>query len=358
MKAVLAVTCASVVLGVVLLPVVLAGGDTSPASCVDGADINAVLATIRAVESGDDYTAQASESTASGAYQFIDSTWGNYQGYPRAVDAPPAIQDARAVEHVTEILDRHRGDIAAIPVVWYIGHLPADGSVTWDIVARPDAGNVLTPRQYQARWLAAYDRPRSGDIEGEAAPVEPGACAGGSIAPLVDGWSVPGPIELIVANPAALRAPHHDYPAWDWIISAGTPVYSIRAGTVTAVRTWHHNWWERGCGPHGGADCDTCGTGVTITDVDRVRWTYCHGGALTATRGEHVVAGQQIMWSGNSGRSGTAHLHVEIRTHDNRRRCPQPLLVRLTEDRTALDPDVLPTTGCTFSAVSALPARH
>ncbi len=120
------------------------------------AELGAILATIRQMESGGDYTAQARGSTASGAYQFIDSTWNGYGGYRRAADAPPPVQDAKAVEFATSILERNGGDVTAIPVTWYIGRVPVGAE--YDRVPRPDAGNRLTPREYQQRWLALYDQ--------------------------------------------------------------------------------------------------------------------------------------------------------------------------------------------------------
>ena len=130
----------------------------------------------------------------------------------------------------------------------------------------------------------------------------------------IDGdWSLPGPRALIDANPGALDDPHHDYPAWDWLIPDGTPIYAVRGGTVATIRNWPHNWWTAGCGTRGGGDCDTCGVGVTIVDDSGTRWTYCHGSDLTTTLGATVAAGQQILWSGNTGRSGAPHLHLEIR---------------------------------------------
>ena len=124
--------------------------DVAPIS----AEMGAILATIRSMESGSDYTAEARLSTASGAYQFLDSSWGGYGGYARAKDAPPEVQDAKAAEHAGAILWRNGGDVSTIPVSWYIGHVPVGAE--WDTVPRPDAGNRLTPREYQDRWMARY----------------------------------------------------------------------------------------------------------------------------------------------------------------------------------------------------------
>lgn len=56
------------------------------------------LACVRAHESdtAGGYSAQNPSSSASGAYQILDSTWQNYKGYPTAASAPPHVQDERA----------------------------------------------------------------------------------------------------------------------------------------------------------------------------------------------------------------------------------------------------------------------
>jgi hypothetical protein len=54
-----------------------------------------IAACIRKYESGGNYRAQNPTSTASGAYQFINSTWRAITGrHDRAKDAPPSVQDA------------------------------------------------------------------------------------------------------------------------------------------------------------------------------------------------------------------------------------------------------------------------
>jgi hypothetical protein len=78
-----------------------------------GGDVERIMATIRARESGGNYNAQAKGSTASGAYQFIDSTWsgltkkyGIGQEFGKAKLAPKEIQDAIARAYVQDILKR------------------------------------------------------------------------------------------------------------------------------------------------------------------------------------------------------------------------------------------------------------
>jgi len=47
-------------------------------------------------ESRGDINAENPVSSASGKWQFIDSTWAGFGGYAHASDAPESVQDARA----------------------------------------------------------------------------------------------------------------------------------------------------------------------------------------------------------------------------------------------------------------------
>jgi len=100
----------------------------SPGSSGD-AEVDKILATIRQRESGGNYTIQAKGSTASGAYQFINSTWkgltkqyGIGAEYASAKDAPPEIQDAVAAAYIKDILKKNNGDVSKVPLVWYTGN--------------------------------------------------------------------------------------------------------------------------------------------------------------------------------------------------------------------------------------------
>jgi hypothetical protein len=332
------------------LPALLASTTAEPsAACgaVIGGPVEAIEATIRQIESGDDYTARSSGSSASGAYQFIDQSWANYGGYPRAYLAPPAVQDAKAAEYIATVLAANGEDVSVVPVAWYIGHVPAAGSTEWDIVPAPGAGNRLTPREYQAKWMDVYrsklvalQGTPSATVGDTAGTDTPPSCSGGAGETLSGGWALPGPRDVLERTADEIDNPHHDYPAWDWGIPVGTPVYAIRGGTVIAITSNPYN-----CA--GSSTCEACGLGVTIADEQGVQWTYCHGSAQYVNQGDSVTAGQQILSSGNSGNSTGPHVHIGIRTAGVAR-CPQPLIASLLEHGVGLDPTSLPTSGCTY----------
>lgn len=53
---------------------------------------------VLARESGGNPTVANRHSTASGLWQFLDTTWAGFGGYARAMYAPPGVQNQRAVE--------------------------------------------------------------------------------------------------------------------------------------------------------------------------------------------------------------------------------------------------------------------
>ncbi len=310
------------------IPVVIGGnGGTTAAAC---GELSVILDTIRTIESGGNYAAPKNRGGASGAYQYIDSTWDNYEGYQSAYLAPSEVQDARASTDVQAILASY-GDVAFVPVVWYWPRAATDPSQL-DIVPMRGAGNRLTVREYQQKWLAIY--------EAKSATSTSSACTG-SI-PTEDGYALPIDRALIAANPSMLDQPHHDYPAIDLMIPTGSPVYAVRSGTVARVVNWPHNCWELG-------RCEqTCGVGISVNGDDGARYVYCHGSRLNGVEvGQTVTAGELMMWSGNTGRSGAPHLHFELRVSGSRR-CPQQLLRALFETGRAVEPISLPDRQCEF----------
>ena len=263
----------------VLLPAIaivglVAGAPASDPSCAsqpdatfDG-DLARILATIRAVETGGNYRTTVASSSASGAYAFIDAGWADYGGYSRAWLAPPEVQDAKAAEYVTAILHHHHGDVSTIPVTWYIGHLPAPGSAEWDSVPAVGA-NTLTPRQYQAKWMAAYNNPAGASIGAvaptsadDAGPTCTGVVAGATPAPAGVTQLVPsriswgGFINGQIPYDAMRYSPHSGYlhpgasAAWDQLYAAalaagfdlsGSGYRPASAGGHTAGNS-NHGW--------------------------------------------------------------------------------------------------------------------
>lgn len=88
-------------------------------------EIDRFMAGLRQVESGNRYHIGPNGSGASGAYQFIDGTWGNYKGYRSAYLAPKAVQDARARQLISQYHGEYkRWDLVA--VAWHGGPGAAD----------------------------------------------------------------------------------------------------------------------------------------------------------------------------------------------------------------------------------------
>jgi len=127
-------------------------------------------------------------------------------------------------------------------------------------------------------------------------------------------------------------APHHDYPAVDVMVPTGTPVAAWRGGTVRNV----HDDRRR-----------PCGIGLTVVDVSwpDVTWTYCHLSRRDVAAGDVLTAGQHVGRSGDTGRSGAPHLHLEVRV-GGRRVCPQPALRSIATRGAMTDPHRLPASGC------------
>ena len=131
----------------------------SPSSTSGGGDVDRVLSTIKGVESGGNYNAKNPNSSASGAYQFIDSTWqaatrkyGIGQEYKTARSAPPEIQDMVARKSVEDLLNQYNGDVDKVVNVWYTGN-PA-GNMT---AAGLAANRGLTAEGYRARFEKQYN---------------------------------------------------------------------------------------------------------------------------------------------------------------------------------------------------------
>lgn len=200
--------------------------------------IDHILATIRSMESSNNYTVQNKTASASGAYQYIDSTWRNWaakvagaSAYPRAYQAPKPIQDAVAKLNVLSILASHNDQLAAVPVVWY---LPS----AWNndaLLDKVPAGNSITVRDYAERWLRKYDSWVG--YEGDVQTIdEAKARESGSI------WDIPGNIAAGVYGTATdLATASIGQGLWAKIFGAATsPLDFMKA--VMALLTDSSTW--------------------------------------------------------------------------------------------------------------------
>ena len=146
-------------MGTAAVPSDISGDKTGGGGATTGST-QQILETIKNKESGGNYQAQAKGSSASGAYQFVDSTWqslvkkyGIGTEFARAGDAPPQIQDAVASKYVEDILKKTGGDVSKVPNVWYTGN--AQGQMSAQALA---ANRGQTAADYQSKWMSEFNK--------------------------------------------------------------------------------------------------------------------------------------------------------------------------------------------------------
>ncbi|MDT7699885.1 MAG: hypothetical protein QOJ30_2210 [Pseudonocardiales bacterium] len=128
---------------------------------------------------------------------------------------------------------------------------------------------------------------------------------------------------------SSLTAPHHDYPAIDIAVAAGTPFYAVTSGTATRLYR------------AGG-----CGNGVTLRGDDGAKYTYCHATRISAVG--RVANGQRLGLTGSTGDATGPHLHLQIAYPASTLRCPKALLVALSKGTAPPPVERLPTSGCSY----------
>jgi len=121
--------------------------------------IRRILSALKSKESSGDYNAKNPKSSASGGYQFIDSTWqslskkyGVGTEYKTAKSAPTEVQDVVAAMYVQDILAENNNDVTKVPVVWYTGN--STGRMSEKALT---ANNGLTADRYQADYMRRYN---------------------------------------------------------------------------------------------------------------------------------------------------------------------------------------------------------
>jgi hypothetical protein len=129
--------------------------DVEPQAARENDSFNSMAKTLEQVikekESTDNYQAVNPKSSASGAYQYTDSTWNNYGGYPKAALAPPAVQDQKFREDIQHRLAAFDGDPYKAIAAHYLPAL-ADDPTKWNKPFKVH-GRVVKPVLSYVRYV-------------------------------------------------------------------------------------------------------------------------------------------------------------------------------------------------------------
>ena len=228
--------------------------------------------------------------------------------------APPEVQDQFAYEAFAALLKRHGNDVSTIPVSWYIGHVPQGAE--WDTVPHPEAGNKLTPRQYQAKWMKKFF-----SLLSEGAPVYLPSDTEALIPAIA--FPVLGPVEFVDDWHFERDGGARRHEGLDLLGYEGQPIRAVFDGVITTIDD----------DPSGIA-----GNGLRLTRDDGLYANYFHlsnsetGPVHSSLEvGTRVRAGQIIGFMGSTGNAGIPHLHFELRTAEREPMAPYPAVLEAVQ---------------------------
>lgn len=128
------------------------------------------------------------------------------------------------------------------------------------------------------------------------------------------------PVPSLAVNTSITQKYSSSHPAIDIGVSNGSKVVATKSGTVVQVYSGCQNYSQSkgcsGCSPNCGRYEGICnwgyGNGVVIKHSDGTMSCYAHMSSVSVSKGSSVSQGQQIGYSGSSGRSTGPHLHFEV----------------------------------------------
>lgn len=278
-------------------------------------DIDAFLYAQRMVESNNNYKARSPYSSASGAYQYITSTWANYGGYSTAAAAPPHVQDARAKKDAMTQYNKFK-DWEKVAAYHFYPAWANDKS-KWN--QAPGRGNpsvrtyVNKIMKYFKQKAKSANPAASGGSDSSSSTGESIAFTGGPAGENASNGDTKSGKEKVVNPLQPLPKPsspfgYRNHPisggrklhaGVDYPAPGGTSIHAALSGTIK------YSGWMGGYG-----------NVIDISHGNGLVTRYAHQSKLIAKKGQSVKAGDVIGKVGSTGGSTGNHLHFEWRVND------------------------------------------